>query len=88
MSRFDAQCQECQTEFEYEGSYKDVVPPCLTCASHKTVRILATVPAYSLKGSGWYKDGYSVTSRGADSVGAKADRHGKAVSFPGQKVRG
>lgn len=87
MSRFAAKCSECEHEYEYEGSYKDVVPVCLNCSSPKTVRIIASAPGYSLKGMGWANEGYGVTNRGSDAQGDRASRQGKAVSFPGQKVR-
>lgn len=87
MSTFTATCKPCDLEFDYEGSWRDSTPHCPTC-NGVTQRIIACAVPHALKGSGWYQDGYSHTVREYDSIAARADRKGKGISFPGQKVKG
>lgn len=73
-------------EFERVQSMNDPNPLCPLCA-HATTRLIAGAPATRLLGDGWAQSGYHTTDRGDADRAAKADRKGKIVSFPGQKVR-
>jgi len=55
---YEYKCNHCDREFEEEQKMTD--PPlekCEKCGGNVT-RLISGAPAFILKGSGWYKDGY------------------------------
>lgn len=83
-------CLRCGTEVEQHLSAlakPHDYPNCPACGG-LTVRQISQRVGVSLKGTGWSKDSYSCTDRGAERVSIRADRKGKIVSFPGQTVKG
>lgn len=58
MPIYEYHCADCGEEFEFLQKMSD--PPLATCPKcQKQVKRLISQTSFSLKGSGWYKDGYS-----------------------------
>ena len=58
MPLYEYQCQSCEKTFEYLQKFSD--PPKKKCeACGKELKKAITRGGFSLKGKGWYKDGYS-----------------------------
>ncbi len=83
----DDLCGEILEAFRPMSVTEKDYPLCTTCGTAMR-RILSGPCRFSLKGTGWAQDGYTCTDRGATEVSTKADRKGKIVSYPNQKVRG
>lgn len=61
MPIYEFQCSSCKAVFEENMSIhttKDQYPKCRMCG-HKPVQKLISTNNFHLKGSGWFKDGYS-----------------------------
>lgn len=61
MPIYEFECQKCKTEFEFFKIRSDEVPECPTCASKGEEflkRLVSKDTSHSLKGGGWFKDGY------------------------------
>jgi putative FmdB family regulatory protein len=80
-------CDACTAELETFQRVADPSPVCPACGAN-TRRMISGSPAFSLKGTGWAADAYSVTDRGAQSVSDRADRKGSIKSFASQKNKG
>ena len=79
--------EACGCELEtYLPSYKTPAPACPECSAAMK-RLIAGAVSHSLKGSNWSTDGYASTDRAEEAKSIRADRKGRPVSFPGQKVR-
>lgn len=60
MPTYEYQCQSCNSKFEFEQSIKaEPFELCTACKSFSLKRLISGGTAFSLKGDGWYKDGYS-----------------------------
>lgn len=58
MPFYDYKCQSCGHQFEaLQGINDDPLTQCPECNDH-TLNKLVSAPAFSFKGSGWYKDLY------------------------------
>ena len=60
MPLYRYQCENCKFEFEKMLSIKAAChphPACPACLSEDTRKLIART-SFSLKGDGWYKDGY------------------------------
>lgn len=81
-------CPNHTTDFEFERvqSMKDPNPPCPLC-QHETKRLIAGAPATRLLGDGWSQSNYHTTDTGDQARADRADRKGRIVSFPNQKVK-
>lgn len=55
---YDYKCKKCEREFEELQKMSD--PPIQICekCGGEVMRLISGAPAFILKGSGWYKDGY------------------------------
>jgi putative FmdB family regulatory protein len=65
MAIYVWKCEKCETEHEIERKMADSdVPPeeCSFCMSNVFKKI-PQLSSFSLKGGGWYKDGYSGGSK-------------------------
>ena len=73
MPIYEYRCPDCGHEFEKIQSFSDdPVKDCPSCGA-QDVRKKISLSAFSLKGSGWYKDHYglkSTSSSGSDSGGS------------------
>jgi len=74
MPLYDYRCGECAHEFEVLQGISD--SPLTSCPECKedTLKKLASAPAFTFKGGGWYKDGYG--SSNAKPSGAAAASSG------------
>jgi len=55
---YEYKCNNCSREFEEEQKMSDpALQKCEKCGGDVT-RLISGAPAFILKGSGWYKDGY------------------------------
>ena len=57
MPLYDFICEDCKHIFDNIQKYEDESPKCVKC-NGSTSRVVGA-PSFVLKGSGWYKDGYS-----------------------------
>lgn len=64
MPIYPYKCSKCGYEFEaFQNINDDVITKCLRCKKpHSVKRLIPSTGGFILKGSGWYKDGYSKTS--------------------------
>jgi putative FmdB family regulatory protein len=92
MPVYEYQCKACGRDFEYQQRMSD--PDKTTCeVCGGALDRLISRTAFSLKGSGWYKDLYASPkpetaskSDGADKVaGSEAKTDGKAADKPAAK---
>lgn len=75
--RYDYQCSVCGIEEEYKHSvHENPEFLCPVCghAAPPMKRVINKAPAARFLGSGWAKDGYSMTDRETDAAALKADR--------------
>ena len=57
MPVYEYQCQSCGNQFELRQKFSD--PPASECPSCKgEVKKMISSAAFTLKGGGWYKEGY------------------------------
>ncbi len=58
MPLYDYRCEECAHEFEVlQGMNDNPLTSCPEC-KEETLKKLASAPAFTFKGGGWYKDLY------------------------------
>ncbi len=70
MPIYEYDCPKCG-EFEFRQSLSDpVLKKCPTCKA-KVTKLMSTA-AFSLKGGGWYADGYQKKSSGSSSSDASS----------------
>ena len=85
MPIYEYRCPDCGYEFEKIQSFSDdPVKQCPTCES-QDVRKKISLSAFSLKGSGWYKDHYGLksSSGGSDSGSSGSGGSGSGGSDSG-----
>lgn len=68
MPLYEYVCESCSSEFEKLMRLSDPKPECPECGA-SNVRKKVSAAAFSLKGGGWYKDGYSGPSNTAAKSG-------------------
>ena len=76
MPFYEYACDKCESEFEIEQRItEDPLKSCPKCRSRRIKRLISRT-SFSLKGGGWYADGYSSngggrkTSRDSTAAGA------------------
>ncbi|MGK0288898.1 MAG: putative FmdB family regulatory protein [bacterium] len=70
MPLYEYQCVACETEVEVIQKFSDEpLEKCEKCGED-TLKRKTSLPSFQLKGTGWYKDGYS--SGESSSTKAKA----------------
>ncbi len=70
MPIYEYQCNACNTQFELRQKFSD--PPadrCPKCGG--TVRKIVSATSFSLKGAGWFDDGYGKKTESANSESDK-----------------
>lgn len=68
MPIYEYNCKSCKKHFEVLQKISD--KPLATCPDcGKPVKRLISQTSFTLKGGGWYKDGYTSTGKGATSSG-------------------
>ena len=74
MPIYEYRCPDCGYEFERIQSFRDdPITECPQCESDQ-VKKKISLSAFSLKGSGWYKDHYGLKSGGSSDGGGSGDR--------------
>jgi len=58
MPIFEYICLECKTSYEFLILTEDEIPICPECGSENAEKQVSAA-SFSLKGNGWYADGYS-----------------------------
>lgn len=72
MPTYEYKCDTCQKVFEH--FQKITEPPLEKCPKcHGKVSRLISATSFSLKGSGWYKDGYSSAGSSCGSCAGKSE---------------
>ena len=71
MPLYSYTCEKCEAEFEkiltMHAKYNlKTVVPCPECGSEETRSVISRRTNFSLKGGGWYKDGYSSGTGNSD----------------------
>jgi len=82
MPIYEYRCPDCGLEFEKIQSFSDdPVKDCPSC-NGQDVRKKISLSAFSLKGSGWYKDHYGLksSSSSSDSGGSDSGSSGSSSS--------
>ncbi len=70
MPVYEYECKECEKVFEVQQRISDKpLTSCQKCGA--SVTKLMSMSSFQLKGGGWYSDGYSSPSKGADSSSSK-----------------
>ena len=71
MPFYEYACEKCESEFEIEQRITDEpLKSCPKCRSRRIKRLISRT-SFSLKGGGWYADGYS-SSSGSRKTGGDA----------------
>jgi putative FmdB family regulatory protein len=71
MPFYEYACEKCESEFEIEQRITDEpLKSCPKCRSRRIKRLISRT-SFSLKGGGWYADGYS-SSSGSRKTGGNA----------------
>ena len=77
MPVYEYRCDACNIQFDLRQKFSD--PPadrCPKCGG--TVRKLVSVVSFSLKGAGWFGDGYGTKAESANSEGDTVSEAGAA----------
>ena len=70
MPFYEYACEKCESEFEVEQRItEDPLKSCPKCRSRRIKRLISQT-SFTLKGGGWYADGYA-SKKGGDSGGSK-----------------
>ena len=78
MPMYEYRCNACKREFEYEQRMSDDdLVTCEVCGEDKLEKLISRT-AFTLKGSGWYKDLYNPNPNAATGKD-KGERLQKAV---------
>ena len=103
MPQYEYACQNCGTELVHDQKMsEDPLKTCPNCGKDELERLVSRT-SFSLKGSGWYSDGYGAAAKtssapkpGGDSKSSSADSADKpkepakteAPKTTGAKVKG
>ena len=67
MPLYEYRCEECGHETEEIQKFSDpVLTECKECGKNSLVK-KTSLPSFSLKGGGWYKDGYGTGAKPAEA---------------------
>jgi putative FmdB family regulatory protein len=84
MPLYEYECEACSTRFEQIRRFSD--PPVEKCpACGGTVHKLISLPAFQLKGTGWYVTDYARKGQSAESDGKSDDGKSSDASKPDQR---
>lgn len=62
MPLYEFRCDACESISEYQLKLADPYPQDCPKCGHKGLKKIMSLPAFQLKGSGWYKDSYDGAS--------------------------
>lgn len=75
MPIYEYRCNSCNNQFELRQKFSDpLADKCPKCGG--TVHKLVSATSFSLKGAGWYGDGYGAKTETTKSEGGSADGTG------------
>ena len=78
MPVYEYRCNACNNQFELRQKFSD--PPADRCSKcGGTVRKIVSATSFSLKGAGWFGDGYGKKAESTNSEGDKAAGIGAAT---------
>jgi putative FmdB family regulatory protein len=78
MPVYEYRCNACHTQFELRQKFSDPpVDQCPKCGG--TVRKIVSAVSFSLKGAGWFGDGYGTKSESPTSEGDTVAKAGTAT---------
>lgn len=74
MPLYEYKCRLCGKHFDKLQKFADApLTTCEVCGQPDAVDRLISTPAFHLKGSGWYKDGYSGVNKGGTASTGSAE---------------
>jgi putative FmdB family regulatory protein len=87
MPIYEYSCNACNIQFELRQKFSD--PPANKCPKcGGTVSKLVSATSFSLKGGGWYGDGYGAKVESTNSEGDKATATGAGTAEAGATTEG
>ena len=86
MPIYEYACAKCESEFEVEQRITDdPIKSCPKCRSRRVKRLISQT-SFSLKGGGWYADGYGSSGAGKGGEQGKSDSSsGSDKASPGKQ---
>jgi putative FmdB family regulatory protein len=72
MPIYEYNCTKCRKHFELMQKMSDAGEAKCPDCGHSSKRVISRT-SFSLKGGGWYKDGYSSGGGGGGKAGAKTE---------------
>jgi len=74
MPIYEYACEKCESEFEVEQRITDEpIKTCRKCRSRRVKRLISRT-SFSLKGGGWYADGYGSSGGGKGGEGGEESK--------------
>ncbi|MCX6596766.1 MAG: zinc ribbon domain-containing protein [Acidobacteria bacterium] len=81
MPLYEYKCRLCGKHFDKLQKFADApLTTCELCGQPDAVDRLISTPAFHLKGSGWYKDGYSGAKKGGGASAGGSDSSSSSES--------
>ncbi len=85
MPLYEYQCKKCHHEFEIVQKFSDTpVRKCPRCGKTGVTKKISKT-AFRLKGSGWFRDGYSKTKDGSEDSAKKESPCAECKHCPAAK---
>ncbi len=82
MPLYEFRCGECSKVSEFQLKMSDPAPAVCPVCGKGTLTKIMSVPAFQLKGSGWYKDSYDGKSNKKPDTPASSGNESSAGSTP------
>ncbi len=81
MPLYEYKCNQCENKFELRQKFSDApASECPSCGG--PVQKLISQTGFSLKGSGWYNDGYGGGSKSSDAPAPACPSGGSCAGCP------
>ena len=85
MPLYEYQCEECGLKFEVRQKFSDApLDTCIECGGRAKKLISQT--AFTLKGGGWYQEGYVSSSQSATPDNGSQKKEPKAEKAPAKSA--
>jgi putative FmdB family regulatory protein len=78
MPIYEFRCDECLSKLELQLKMSDPYPTLCPQCGKESLKKLMSLPAFQLKGSGWYKDAYDGKSNQKPEAKKSADDSGSS----------